>query len=206
MTIKTIDVNVHHLARVEGHGNIVVRIKGGAVEEARWQVVETPRFFEVMLKGKHYSSAGILTARICGICSIGHCLASVRATEQALGLEIPERAAALRLLAKHGETLQSHLLHLVFLAAPDFLGLTSALPLAHTHPELFASTARLKGLANRLCDVVAGRTTHFGGKHDPRDSTRHFCRDRVPWSQRGVYRHRRGCDPHRHPDAAEFLR
>ncbi|RLB64882.1 MAG: Ni/Fe hydrogenase subunit alpha [Deltaproteobacteria bacterium] len=160
MSIKTIDVDVHHLTRVEGHGNIRVRIEDGVVKEARWDVVETPRFFEVMLKGKHYSSAGILTARICGICSIGHCLASVRATESAFDIQVPERAAALRLLAKHGETLQSHVLHLLFLAAPDFLDLPSALPLAQAKPELFALAARLKGLANDLCDAVAGRTTH----------------------------------------------
>jgi coenzyme F420-reducing hydrogenase alpha subunit len=155
-----VNVDVHHLARVEGHGNIVVRIRQGQVEEARWEVVETPRFFEVLLKGKHYSSAGILTARICGICSIGHCLASVRATENAMGVEPPPLARKLRLLAKHGETLQSHALHLFFLAVPDFLDLPSALPLLHEQPELFALAARLKGLANRLCDAVAGRTTH----------------------------------------------
>jgi sulfhydrogenase subunit alpha len=156
----TVDVDVHHLTRVEGHGNIRIRIKDGVLEEARWDVVETPRFFEVMLKGKHYTSAGILTARICGICSIGHCLASVRATEAAFGVEVPPQAARLRLLAKHGETLQSHVLHVLFLAAPDFLGLPSAIPLAELKPELFAIAARLKGVGNTLCDVVAGRTTH----------------------------------------------
>jgi coenzyme F420-reducing hydrogenase alpha subunit len=156
----TLNVDVHHLTRVEGHGNIKVRIKDGKLAEARWDVVETPRFFEVMLKGKHYTTAGILTARICGICSIGHCLASVRATENAFGTKIPETAARLRLLAKHGETLQSHVLHLFFLAAPDFLGLPSAIPLKELNPAVFAIAARLKGLANRVCDVVAGRTTH----------------------------------------------
>jgi len=156
----SLNVDVHHLTRVEGHGNIKVRVVDGEVAEARWDVVETPRFFEVMLKGKHYTTAGILTARICGICSIGHCLASVRATENAFGVTVPEAAARLRLLAKHGETLQSHLLHLFFLAAPDFLGLHSAIPLKEIKPEVFALAARLKGLANRICDVVAGRTTH----------------------------------------------
>jgi glycosyltransferase involved in cell wall biosynthesis len=97
-----LNVDVHHLARVEGHGNIRVKVENGELREARWDVVETPRFFEVMLKGKHYTAAGILTARICGICSIGHCLASVRATENAFGITIPEAAARLRLLAKHG--------------------------------------------------------------------------------------------------------
>jgi len=155
-----LNVDVHHLARVEGHGNIKVRVEGGELAEARWEVVETPRFFEVMLKGKDFASAGILTARICGICSIGHCLASVRATEHAFGVEVPESAARLRLLAKHGETLQSHVLHLFFLAAPDFLGLDSAIPLVDVKPDVFALAARLKGLGNDVCDVVAGRTTH----------------------------------------------
>jgi len=155
-----LNVDLHHLTRVEGHGNIKVSVKHGKIEEARWDVVETPRYFEVMLKGKHYTSAGILTARICGICSIGHCLASLRATEDAFGVAIPETAKKLRLLAKHGETLQSHYLHLFFLAAPDFLGVSSVIPLLETKPQVVDLARRLKGLANQLCDVVAGRTTH----------------------------------------------
>ncbi|MFH1754138.1 MAG: Ni/Fe hydrogenase subunit alpha [Candidatus Latescibacterota bacterium] len=155
-----LNVDLHHLTRVEGHGNIKIKVKDGKIKEARWDVVETPRFFEVMLKGKHYTSAGILTARICGICSIGHCLASLRATENAFGVSIPDAAKKLRLLAKHGETLQSHYLHLFFLAAPDFLGLPSVIPLLKTNPEVVALASRLKGLGNRLCDVVAGRRVH----------------------------------------------
>ncbi|HLA83307.1 MAG TPA: Ni/Fe hydrogenase subunit alpha [Thermoguttaceae bacterium] len=160
ITKVNLHVDVRHLARVEGHGNIRVRVVDGQVVEARWDVVETPRFFEVMLRGKHYTTAGILTARICGICSIGHCLASVLATENAFGLVVPEAAERLRLLAKHGETLQSHLLHLFFLAAPDFLGLPSAIPLAELNPGVFGVAVRLKKMANDLCDVVAGRATH----------------------------------------------
>ena len=153
-------VDIDHLSRIEGHGNIRIKVEDGKVVEARWDVVEPPRFFEVMLKGKHYTSAGILTARICGICSIGHCLASIRATEQAFGMTVPPAAARLRLLAKHGETLQSHWLHLFFLAAPDFLGLPSVLPLLESNPEIIHLARRLRGLGNRLCEVVAGRTTH----------------------------------------------
>lgn len=155
-----LNVDLHHLTRVEGHGNIKVKVTAGKIEEARWDVVETPRYFEVILKGKHYTSAGILTARICGICSIAHCLASLAATENAFGVVIPETATRLRLLAKHGETLQSHYLHLFFLAAPDFLGVPSVLPLLDTNPHIVDLARQLKGLANRLCDATAGRTTH----------------------------------------------
>ena len=157
---KVLTVDTHHLTRVEGHGNITVRVRDGRLEEARWQIVETPRFFEVMLTGKHFTTAGILASRICGICSISHCLASIRATERAFGVIVPPVAERLRLLAKHGETLQSHVLHLFFLAAPDFVGRPSAIPLVESHPDLVNLALRLKGLANRLCDAVAGRTTH----------------------------------------------
>jgi coenzyme F420-reducing hydrogenase alpha subunit len=64
------------------------------------------------------------------------------------------------LLAKHGETLQSHWLHLFFLAAPDFINLPSVLPLLEANPDVIHLARRLKGVGNRLSDVVAGRTTH----------------------------------------------
>ena len=155
-----LNVDVSHLSRVEGHGNITVRVRDGKLKEARWDIVETPRYFEMMLKGKHYTSAGILSARICGICSISHCLASLRATENAFGVTVTDAASKLRLLAKHGETLQSHFLHLFFLAAPDYLDLPSVLPLLKTDREIVALALRLKGAANHLCDLVAGRRIH----------------------------------------------
>ena len=153
-------VDVRHLTRVEGHGNISVAVRDGRLEEARWQVVETPRYFEAILAGTHYSTTAILAARICGICSISHCLAGLRATERAFGVAPPAAADRLRLVAKHGETLQSHVLHLFFLAAPDLLGLPSAIPLVDSRPDLVHLALRLKGLGNRVCDVIAGRTTH----------------------------------------------
>ena len=155
-----LNVDVHHLCRVEGHGNIKVRVKNGKIEEARWAVVETPRFFEVMFKNKHYAMIPVLASRICGICSISHTLTSLRAIERAFGVTVPETAARLRLLGCHGETLQSHLLHILFLAAPDFLGEDSVIPLVEKNPAVIDIALRLKGLANRLCDTVAGRTTH----------------------------------------------
>ncbi len=155
-----LNVDVRHLTRVEGHGNIKIKVENGEIKEARWDTVETPRFFEVMLKNKHYSTAGLLAARICGICSISHCLCSIQATENAFKVKVPETAAKLRLLAKHGETFQSHILHVLFLAAPDFFNEPSVIPLIEKKPDLVAIAIRLKGLANRLCDTVAGRTTH----------------------------------------------
>lgn len=154
------DINVHHLTRVEGHGDIHIEVKDGKLIDAKWAVVETPRFFEAMVRGLSHDLAPILTARICGICSIGHTLASLRGVERAMGVEVPETARKLRLLAKHGETLQSHVLHLFFLAAPDFFDVPSVLPIVKSHPEVAEVALKLKGLANDMCDLIAGRTTH----------------------------------------------
>jgi sulfhydrogenase subunit alpha len=157
---STRTIDIHHLTRVEGHGNIKIRIQDGRLEEARWEVVETPRFFEAMLVGKKWENAPWISGRICGICSIGHTLASIRAVENAFGIVPSEQTAKLRLLLKHMETLQSHILHLYFLAAPDFLNAGSVFPLIDSHPDVVARAARMKQLANDFCDCVGGRRMH----------------------------------------------
>ncbi len=157
---STRTVDIHHLTRVEGHGNINIRIQDGKLEEARWEVVETPRFFEAMLVGKKWVNAPWISGRICGICSIGHTLASIRAVENAFEIVPTEQTAKLRLLLKHMETLQSHILHLYFLAAPDFLNVGSVFPLIDSHPDVVKRAANLKLLANDICDCIGGRRMH----------------------------------------------
>lgn len=154
------DIDVRRLSRVEGHGNIRIRISDGRVEEVCWEVTESPRFFEAMLVGKTWENVPWLCGRICGICSIGHTLASVRAIERVFNLQPSAQTQQLRLLLKHMETLQSHLLHIFFLSAPDFLGLGSVLPLRSTRPEIVQLAARLKQLANDGADLVGGRRLH----------------------------------------------
>lgn len=158
--MKKLDVNVHHITRLEGHGNIKVRVRDGIIEELELEIVESPRFFESMLRGRYLDEVPHITARICGICALGHTTAAVRAAENAVGWTPPDEVMWLRRLLLDGETIQSHVLHVYFLAAPDFLGVGSVIPLASTHPDLVKRALRLKKAGNRVCEILAGRKIH----------------------------------------------
>ncbi|MCK4472541.1 MAG: nickel-dependent hydrogenase large subunit, partial [Anaerolineae bacterium] len=153
-------IKVHYVTRVEGHGNIVVDLKEGAIKELRWEIPEAPRFFEAMVRGQSYADAPHITSRICGICSIGHTVASLQGVEAAIGVQPSEQTVLLRKLILHAETVQSHTLHVFYLAVPDFLGVNSVIPLAETHKEALLRAISLHRLANEWSDLIGGRTTH----------------------------------------------
>jgi len=157
---KTVNVNVHHVTRVEGHGNILVNATDGKIEKIEWQVPEAPRFFEAMVRGRSYEDIQTIVSRICGICSITHSLAATKAIENAMGIEVSEQADTVRILMHYSEQLQSHVLHVGYLVSPDLFGLPSVVPLAAKAPEVVLAVIRLHRLANEWSDLIAGRTTH----------------------------------------------
>jgi len=158
---KDISIDVEHVTRVEGHGNIVLNVKQGTIEQVQWQVSEAPRFFEAMLRGRSYDELRPITSRICGICSIGHSLASLKATEDALDINISTQSSVLRRLAINAENMQSHILHIGYLVAPDLFGVGSVFPLVGTkHTDALLKIVKLHRLANQMSDLVCGRTVH----------------------------------------------
>lgn len=156
----TVDISVHHVTRVEGHGSIVVNTRNGQLEECRLEIIEGPRFFEAMMRGRTWTEAQTITSRICGICAVAHSCTSLRATEEAMALDISKQTLLLRKLILYGEQLQSHWLHLFFLALPDYLGAPSVLPLAESHPDVVKRALRMKKLGNYIGEVVGGRHVH----------------------------------------------
>lgn len=157
---EEVDIDVEYLTRVEGHGNIVVDAHDGEIEKCEWQVIESPRFFESMVVDRNWEELHHITSRICGICSIGHTLTSLKATEDAMDIDISKQDELLRKLALHGENMQSHVLHVGYLALPDLMGEGSVIPLADSHPEELKTVIRLHRLANEMSELIAGRTTH----------------------------------------------
>jgi coenzyme F420-reducing hydrogenase alpha subunit len=160
MSKKSININVEYLTRVEGHGSIVVNVKEGSLDICRLDIIESPRFFEGMLRGRSIFEAQHITSRICGICACGHSLASVQAAEDALGLIPSEQTTLLRKFLLHMENLDSHLLHIYLLVAPDVLGVKSFVPLISSHEKVVRRALRLKKTYNDICDILVGRHVH----------------------------------------------
>ncbi|MFH1542679.1 MAG: Ni/Fe hydrogenase subunit alpha [bacterium] len=160
MNKRNVSVNVEYLTRVEGHGNIVVDVKNGELKQAELHIVEAPRFFEGMLQGRSIFEATHVTCRICGICSCGHTLASIQAAEDAIGFIPSKQTTELRKFLLHMENLDSHILHIYLLVAPDLLGVKSFVPLIDTHNKVVRRALRMKKAANDVCDILVGRHIH----------------------------------------------
>jgi coenzyme F420-reducing hydrogenase alpha subunit len=157
---ETININVHHVTRIEGHGNIRVRAANGRVEQVEWQVPEAPRFFEAMVRGRSWEEIQTIMSRICGICSFAHSLAAIKAVENALDIKVSRQTDRLRILAFGGEQLESHVLHVGYLAAPDLAGVKSVIPLVESHPNVVAAVIRAHRLGNDWMELLGGRRTH----------------------------------------------
>lgn len=157
---KSFDINVRHVTRVEGHGNILAKVRDGKIEKIEWQVPEAPRFFEAMVRGRSWDEIQPIVSRICGICSVSHSLVAVKAVEEALDVTVSEQADKLRLLLHYSEQLQSHVLHVGYLVAPDLLGVKSVVPLASSHLDVVKTIIAVHRFANEWTEMQAGRVTH----------------------------------------------
>jgi coenzyme F420-reducing hydrogenase alpha subunit len=158
--VKKININVNPISRVEGHGRLVVRSSNGKTPEVIWEVTESPRFFELMLRGRPWHDAHVLASRICGICSVSQQFASLAATEAAFGIQPSEQTILLRKLLYVGEMIESHMLHVYLLASPDFLNVGSVFPIMETNRELVLTGLRLKKLGNDIMKLIGGRAVH----------------------------------------------
>jgi len=155
-----INVEIAPMSRVEGHGDLVLNVKDKKVEKLIFRIPESPRFFEAMLEGKNWDKPSHITSRICGICSVAHTYASIKATESAMGVIPNNMILKLRKLIMHHEIVQSNVLHVYFLAAPDFLGVGSVIPLVETHPAVVDIALRAKKVANDMVRMIGGRAVH----------------------------------------------
>jgi sulfhydrogenase subunit alpha len=173
-------ISVQALARVEGEGAMHVEVTDGRVERVELEIYEPPRYFEAFLRGRSFLEPPDITARICGICPVAYQLSAINAIESLCGVgpgagaaqrvELPDGIRQLRRLLYCGEWLESHVLHVFLLHAPDFLGYQGAIEMAADHRELVEMALRMRKAGNQVLEVIGGRAIHpinvrVGGFH-----------------------------------------
>ncbi len=135
-------ITIDPITRIEGHLRIDCEVDGGKVKKA-WSSGTMWRGIENILQGRDPREAWLFTQRICGVCTTVHSVASVRAVENALGLEIPLNAQLIRNLIVIAHALHDHIVHFYQLSALDWVDVVSALK---------ADPAKAASIAQSLSD------------------------------------------------------
>lgn len=157
---KTKTIRVDYLARVEGEGAMYLKIHDGTLVDVKLRIFEPPRFFEGFLRGRAFSEAPDITARICGICPVAYQMSAVHAMENAFGVQVDGPLRELRRFLYCGEWISSHTLHVYMLHAPDFLGYESAVHMAKDFPDIVERGLQLKKTGGHVMSLIGGREVH----------------------------------------------
>ncbi len=156
-----------YMNRIEGHAKITIRLDdSGKVSGTDFHVTQV-RGFEKFTEGRPFYEMPSITARICGICPISHLLASVKACDAIMAVQIPETAAKLRELLHCGQFVQSHALSFFHLSAPDILlGMDSdparrnIVGLIEKHPDLAKDGIALRKFGQQVIERLAKERIH----------------------------------------------
>jgi coenzyme F420-reducing hydrogenase alpha subunit len=151
---------INHIDKIEGHLGFEASLYNGKINEAFTDVLEGARMIEGMVRGRPYEDIPIITSRICGVCPVVHNLASIKALESALGVKVNPMVILFRKLILLGEMIQSHMLHVFLLSAPDFLGNTNDLDVVKKYPNEAEAAFLVRDLGTKIMATVGGRAVH----------------------------------------------
>lgn len=156
---------VDPVTRIEGHLRIEAQVEGGKISDA-WSSGTMFRGIELIVRNRDPREAWIWTQRICAVCTMVHALASVRAVENALGIEVPDNARLVRNIISASQQIQDHVVHFYHLHALDWVDVTGALKADPAKTSQIAqsisewpksSTAYFKGVQDRVKTLVASK-------------------------------------------------
>jgi len=153
-------LNLEHIAKIEGHAKLYVKVSGGQVKKVEMRVLEGARVFEGILLEKKFNELSHISSRICGVCSVAHTISAISAVENAFNIKVSEQTRLIRELLTIGGTIQSHALHLYFLTLPDYVGVGGAMGLMRKYRTILDRALRIKRLGNNLVFTLAGRDVH----------------------------------------------
>ena len=144
---------VDPVSRIEGHLRIEANLEGGKLTDA-WSSGTMFRGIEMILQGRDPREAWIWAQRICGVCTMVHAIASVRAVEDALQIDVPENARLVRNLIAGSQMVQDHVIHFYHLHALDWVDVAAALK---------ADPVKTAQLAQSISDCDKSSAKYFRG-------------------------------------------
>lgn len=153
-------ITIEHLARVEGNGGVTATIDGKVVTAVKFNIFEGPRLIEKLTVGRTPEEDVSMSPRICAICSISHKNAVLRAMENALSVNVPKKVYLARELMHMGEMIESHSLHVYYLALPDYVGFPNAIAMASKFAFEVKIALEMKEFGNHIMQVLSGRYIH----------------------------------------------
>lgn len=164
---KAETITINPISRLEGHGKVTIQLdENGKVDGTRFHITQF-RGFERFCEGRPFEEMSIITQRICGICPISHQLASAKACDAILGVDIPNTAKNLRELIHMGQFIQSHALHFFHLASPDLLLGWDADPakrnvvgIIDDFPEIAKKGIRLRQFGQEIIKALGKKKIH----------------------------------------------
>ena len=186
-------ITIDPVTRIEGHSKIIISLDDkGQVTDARFHVTQF-RGFEKMTEGRPFYEMPSLTARICGICPVSHLIASSKACDDLLAVEIPETASNLRKIINLAQIIQSHALSFFHLSSPDIVFGFDADPadrnifgVLKKYPDLARDGIMLRKFGQEVIELLGGKRIHPawlvpGGVNAPlKEEERDFILERTP--------------------------
>lgn len=160
-------ITIDPVTRIEGHAKITLQLdQAGKVEDAHFHVTQV-RGFEKFCEGRPFTEMPSLMARICGICPVSHLIASSKACDALLAVQIPSTAVTLRRVMNLAQIMQSHALSFFYLSAPDLLLGMDADPAQRNifgiltqHPEMARAGIRLRSIGQQIIELLGGKRIH----------------------------------------------
>ncbi len=155
--------SVKQITKIEGHASLDVEVKDKQVTKCRFAITDFKRFYTKAVEKKPAVAAPSLLSRICGTCSNSHIMASLKAVEQALGIQVSEQTLTRRELVNAGLYVRDHALHLIVFVIPDLYNLDSLLDFDENDPvqkTMIENLFKLKAAGNHLAIFAGGRAVH----------------------------------------------
>ena len=158
---------IEPVSRVEGHGKVTIHLNDrGNVDKAHLHITQV-RGFEKFCEGRLFNEMAIITPRICGICPVSHHLASAKAGDAILGVQLTPTAEMLRRLLHLSQLVQSHALHFFYLASPDLLfGMDSdpakrnVIGVIEARPDLATKGVGLRAFGQNIIELLGDKRVH----------------------------------------------